>query len=125
MKLFTAAMLATASALAPRRVIIDGQNFVDATTKEKILLTGPNVVVKGPPYLPSVEGDSICVDNVDGDCVADASCSSCTTFNQADVDHIIAQGHNTIRLSIVWAGAQTEEGNELSAYKKKSQYYYV
>jgi len=55
------------------------------------------------------------VDNTSGDCEATGSCTSCATFNQADVDHIKAQGWNTIRLSIVWAGAQTEPGNELNA----------
>jgi len=71
--------------------------------------------VKGPPYLPEVEGTSICVDNTEGDCAADGSCTCCTTFNQADVDNIKAIGHNTIRLSIVWAGAQTEAGDMLNA----------
>ena len=36
---------------------------------------------------------------------AAGTCESCTTFNQADVDNIFANGWNAIRLSVVWAGA--------------------
>lgn len=43
----------------------------------------------GPPYLPEVKGDTFCVDNTEN-CADTGSCSSCTTFNQADVDHIKA-----------------------------------
>ena len=42
----------------------------------------------GPPYLPEVKGGTFCVDDTSGECQAAATCSSCTTFNQADVDHI-------------------------------------
>ncbi len=35
-----------------------------AGTNEPIVMKGPNVVVKGPPYLPSVDGDTFCNDNV-------------------------------------------------------------
>ena len=42
----------------------------------------------GPPYLPEVAGDTYCVDNTQGECVDSGTCTSCSTFNQADVDHI-------------------------------------
>jgi hypothetical protein len=48
------ALAAGASALAARNVKVDGQRFVVAATGEEIVLSGPNVVVKGPPWLPSV-----------------------------------------------------------------------
>jgi hypothetical protein len=46
------------------------------------------VVNSGPPYLPEVEGDTYCVDNTKDGCADTGTCTSCTTFNQADVDHI-------------------------------------
>eukprot|EP00939_MAST-03C_sp_MAST-3C-sp1_P003308 g3308.t1 len=78
-----------------------------------MVLAGPNVVVKGPPYLPQVTGDSVCVDVVNDQCTAAGNCSSCTTFNQADVDHIKSLGWNFIRLGVVWAGAQPLDADEL------------
>jgi len=35
-----------------------------ASTNETIVLIGTNVVVKGPPYLPSVDGIKFCNDVV-------------------------------------------------------------
>ena len=52
----------------PRRVVIKDQKFVSALTGEEVVLTGPNVVVKGPPYLPEVSGDTYCVDVVNDEC---------------------------------------------------------
>jgi len=52
-----------ASALAqsiPRLVTIKDQNFVITATGQTVLLKGPNVVVKGPPWIPTVAGDSMC-----------------------------------------------------------------
>ena len=95
-----------AAAPAPRRVRIAGQHFIDAATNATLVMKGPNVVVKGPPYLPAVAGDTICDDVVDDACTAAGNCTSCETFNQADVDHIKSLGWNSIRLGVVWAGAQ-------------------
>jgi len=53
------ALAAGASALAARNVKVDGQKFVVAATGEEIVLSGPNVVVKGPPWLPSVAGEGL------------------------------------------------------------------
>ena len=50
---------------APRTVRIDGQRFVAAGSNATLIMVGPNVVVKGPPYLPSVSGTLICNDTVD------------------------------------------------------------
>jgi len=101
----------------PRNVRIDGQRFVLANGAP-IVLAGPNVVVKGPPYMPMVEGSTICDDwpldpSSTDPCIAAGTCRSCSTFNQADVDHIKALGWNTIRLGVVWAGAQPREENAL------------
>jgi hypothetical protein len=79
-------------------------------------MTGPNIVVKGPPYLPSVKGDTYCQDvGPNGNCSPNGTCVSCTTFNHADVDHIKSMGWNTIRLGVVWAGAQPADSDELDA----------
>ena len=102
-------------AAVPRRVRVDGQRFVDVSNNATIVLAGPNVVVKGPPYLPSTTGDSICNDVVNEDCAALGNCTSCSTFNEADINHIKSLGWNVIRLGVVWAGAQPEDSDSLDA----------
>eukprot|EP01063_Lacrimia_lanifica_P020472 TRINITY_DN27772_c0_g1_i1.p1 TRINITY_DN27772_c0_g1~~TRINITY_DN27772_c0_g1_i1.p1 ORF type:complete len:443 (+),score=152.80 TRINITY_DN27772_c0_g1_i1:57-1385(+) len=97
----------------PRLVRIDGRRFVEAKSGAAIVLGGPNVVVKGPPYLPAVAGDTICNDVVNSACQEDGTCVSCETFNQADVDHIKARGWNFIRLGVMWAGAQPRDEDAL------------
>jgi len=98
----------------PRNVRIDGQSFV-LQTGEPVVLRGPNVVVKGPPYLPHVSGDTICMDHVTEQCSKAGTCSTCQTFNQADVEHIKSLGWNFIRLGVVWAGAQPRDEDALDA----------
>ena len=56
--------------------------------------------------MPSVSGDTHCQDVTDGVCAAHGNCTSCYTFNEADVRLIQSQGRNFIRLGVVWAGAQ-------------------
>ena len=102
----TILLLATATAAStPRSVYISGPNFYDARTNATIVLGGPNIVVKAAPYLPSVSGTEICNDNVNAQCQQYNNCTTCSTFNQADVDHIKSRGWNFIRLGVVWAGA--------------------
>jgi len=113
MKIGSLSFFSLAFGQAPRNVVIDGQEFVLVATKEPIVLGGPNVVVKGPPYLPSVSGDAICNDIVDSECSATGTCTSCFTFNQADIDHIKSLGWNSIRLGTVWAGAQPRDEDAL------------
>eukprot|EP00658_Telonema_sp_P-2_P031792 TRINITY_DN23716_c0_g1_i1.p1 TRINITY_DN23716_c0_g1~~TRINITY_DN23716_c0_g1_i1.p1 ORF type:complete len:464 (-),score=104.16 TRINITY_DN23716_c0_g1_i1:187-1578(-) len=100
---------------APRLVRVSNQQFVLSATNQPIVMTGPNVVVKAPPYMPSVSGDTYCPEDGDqgSSCGATGSCKSCTTFNHADVEHIKAQGWNSIRLGIVWAGAQPRDEDAL------------
>ena len=72
----TAAIAASAaSAAVPRAVRVDGQQFVLAETNASVVLAGPNVVVKGPPYLPSVSGSTICNDVVNDECKALGNCA--------------------------------------------------
>lgn len=105
--------VSVSGAALPRNVRIDGQQFIVAKTKAPIVMSGPNVVVKGPPYMPSVKGDSICNDVVNDACTATGTCTSCFTFNQADVDHLKSRGWNSIRLGVVWAGAQPRDEDAL------------
>merc|ERR1719265_1176806 len=104
---------ASGQAVLPRNVIIKDQELLLSATGEPIVLGGPNVVVKGPPWLPSVSGDTICNDIVNSECQATGTCTSCYTFNQADVDHIKSLGWNFIRLGVVWAGAQPRDEDQL------------
>ena len=105
--------LGVASPPQPRWVRVRDRQFVNASTNATIVLAGPNVVVKGPPYMPYVRGDTICNDVVNDECTATGSCISCDTFNQADVDHMKSLGWNTIRLGVVWAGAQPRDEDSL------------
>lgn len=110
----TILLLATATAAStPRSVYISGPYFYDARTNATIVLGGPNIVVKAAPYLPSVSGTEICNDNVNAQCQQYNNCTTCSTFNQADVDHIKSRGWNFIRLGVVWAGAQPTDENKL------------
>mmetsp|Transcript_57769 Transcript_57769/g.159392 ORF Transcript_57769/g.159392 Transcript_57769/m.159392 type:complete len:443 (+) Transcript_57769:147-1475(+) len=92
-----------------------GQNFVDSATNEVTVMAGPNIVVKGYPYLPEVSGTTYCDDDVtmNDECRATNSCEACTTFNQADIDHIKEMGWDTIRLGVAWAGAQPRDEDAL------------
>ena len=61
-------------------------------------------VVKGPPYLPAVEGDQPCkIDNDGAACQAARpnNCTTCSTFNAADIALMKSVGYNTIRLGVV------------------------
>ena len=108
------ATMAVVAAPVPRAVQISGQQFVAADNPgEALVLSGPNVVVKGPPYLPSVNGSSVCNDVVDDECTAAGNCTTCFTFTEADVANLKARGWNAIRLGVVWAGAQPEDTDSL------------
>ena len=63
--------------------------------------------------MPKVSGDSICSDVVDSTCQTIGNCTSCATFNEADVDHMRNMGWNFIRLGVVWAGAQPRDEDAL------------
>jgi len=105
--------LGAGAAVLQRAVRVDGQRFVDTASNETVTLVGPNVVVKGPPYLPIVEGSQACNDTVDDACTATGTCVTCYSFSQADVENMRAQGWNTIRLGVVWAGAQPRDEDAL------------
>ena len=96
-----------------RNIHISGQQFVVSKTNEPIVMVGPNVVVKGPPYMPYVDGDEICNDVVNSECTSTGTCTTCYTFNQADIDHMKSMGWNAIRLGVVWAGAQPRDEDAL------------
>ena len=102
-----------ASRSVPRLVHIEGRAWV-SSGGESIVLAGPNVVVKGPPYLPTVVSDApMCSDRVDDACSATGTCESCTTFSMADVANFRARGWNAMRLGVMWAGAQPRDEDAL------------
>lgn len=101
--------------VAKRAVYIDGQHFIERATNKTLMMSGPNVVVKGPPYLPSVDGKSVCSDVVNDDCGATGTCTTCYTFNEADVQNLKDNGWNTIRLGVAWAGAQPRNEDGLDS----------
>ena len=68
------------AAAAGPRVATSGEHFVDASGSNVVLI-GPNVVMKGPPWIPSVACNGTC-----HHCVSDGT--SCQTFTTADVAHI-------------------------------------
>ncbi len=105
--------LGSIHALQNRWIKIKDQQFIVGESGKPIILSGPNVVVKASPYIPDVSGTTYCVDNVNDACATTGTCSSCSTFNQADVDHIKAMGWNSIRLGVVWAGAQPRNEDSL------------
>jgi hypothetical protein len=100
-------------AAVPRNVFISNQQFMLRKTGKPIVMSGPNVVVKGPPYLPSVSGSTICNDVVNDACTKTGTCTSCQTFNEADVKHMQSLGWDTIRLGIIWAGGQPVNADTL------------
>jgi len=110
---FIQLLLVLNAASVPRNVHIKDQQFILTKTGAPIVLGGPNVVVKGPPYMPAVTGTTHCDDKVDDSCSKTGTCQTCFTFNQADVDHIKSLGWNFIRLGVVWAGAQPEDADHL------------
>ena len=103
-----------ASRSVPRLVRIEGRAWV-TEGGAPIVLAGPNVVVKGPPYLPTVVSGpgTVCSDRVDATCSAAGTCESCTTFSSADVQNFRARGWNAMRLGVMWAGAQPRDEDAL------------
>ena len=90
---------------SPRNVRIVGQQWQELASGENVLLKGPNVVVKGSPWLPLFEGNTVCNDTEN---------ETCKTFNTADAIHITkTMGWNSIRLGVTWAGAQPKNKDEL------------
>ena len=79
----------------PRDVQIKQGAFVDRRTGRTVVMNGTNVVMKGPPWIPSV--------NATVPCGADSACS---TFSDADAIYLKSKGWNLIRLGVVWAGGQ-------------------
>mmetsp|Transcript_26035 Transcript_26035/g.49141 ORF Transcript_26035/g.49141 Transcript_26035/m.49141 type:complete len:219 (+) Transcript_26035:135-791(+) len=90
------------NAASPRNVIIKDGKWTNTKTGEVIRLDGANVVMKGDPWIPAVEGSTVC-DTSDVD-----QQTSCATFNEFDIKNLKGLGYNMIRLGVVWAGAQPD-----------------
>jgi len=92
----------------PRNLVVRGGKFVDRVTGKAVLLEGTNVVMKGPPWIPSTEGNTVCHDKW-------WSHYTCKTFTKHDAQHVRDMGWNFIRLGVVWAGGQPTEEPVLDA----------
>ena len=105
-----AGIAASTTVQARRRdVLVENGTFVDTRTGKEIILTGANVVMKGPPWIPSTDGDAVC-----GTTPASGSNTSCSTFNAADAAHLTQDlGYNMVRLGVAWAGGQPDGGDAL------------
>lgn len=91
-----------------RDVLVQDGAFVSSATGQEVLLVGANVVMKGPPWIPSVSGHGACeTSNSSG------SNSSCQTFNDHDALHLRSQNYNFVRLGVPWAGGQPDNGDVL------------
>ena len=105
---FAFCFLASSSwaAFAPRDVLVDDASgrFINPSTGAPEVLRGANVVVKGPPFLPSTNGTEPC-----------NSSAVCRTFNAGDVAYFKSRGYNMIRLGVIWAGGQPTEALELDS----------
>jgi hypothetical protein len=89
----------------PRRVQVRDGRFVNAETGAWEHLLGTNVVVKGPPWLPAVNGSARC----------GGEHAPCTSFSAHDARWLRSQGMNIIRLGVVWAGGQPTPAPALDA----------
>jgi hypothetical protein len=103
-------LLGSAAAWMPRDVIVTGGKFVNRKTGAVEVMNGTNVIMKGPPWIPAVNGDAACPPQ--GGPVRGAPCS---TFNEHDVAVLKGKswtpaGYNgqasIIRLGVIWAGGQ-------------------
>ncbi|GMI08116.1 hypothetical protein TrVE_jg11758 [Triparma verrucosa] len=106
--LLTALIPFRGAAAVLRDVIVQDGLFINTATNSSESLLGTNVVVKGSPWLPSVGGSTSCKDLEDSETI-------CTTWNEHDIKAMKESGLNMIRLSVVWAGGQPSEVNELDA----------
>jgi len=92
------------AAFAPRdATVVDGHFVNRSGVREQ--LRGSNVVVKGPPWLPAVSGNTRC---------GLSGTLSCKTFNEQDAKYFKSQGFNFIRLGVIWAGGQPNPAAELA-----------
>ena len=108
-------LLIVDNAAGIRDVIIQNNEFINSYTGKSLLLKGANIVMKGPPWLPSVSGSAICDTTI-----SSGKSTSCQTFNKYDAQHLKDEGYNFIRLGVIWAGAQPEDKNSLSdSYLKR------
>ena len=79
-------------------IYIKGRSFYQKNGNKINFLTGMNIVVKGPPWIPDSFASKRCNN------------SFCRSFSQADIDYLknitYPVQFNAIRLSTIWAGAQ-------------------
>lgn len=99
-------VVATSSSAASwvaRDVVIEEGKWRGATGDWEHM-QGTNVVMKGPPWIPGVEGTEKCLGA--GKSPGTASHNNCSNFNIGDVSYLKSQNMSVIRLGVTWAGGQ-------------------
>ena len=101
----------SATAWVPRDVqIVDGK-WINRITGAEEIMNGTNVIMKGPPWIPSTIGDTLCNKN-----------EACSTFTAKDAEFLKSQGKTAIRLGVIWAGGQPKPDLVLDPdFKKRLQ----
>ena len=106
--LLLALLLLLAEAEGAPSVVTRGDQFVESSSGAPVLLIGANVVLKGPPWLPSTKCAS-------EPCKPVNDSLHENTFTVADARHLHGLNYNLVRLGVVWAGGQPTAEPKLGA----------
>lgn len=96
--------LSASATWVPRDVQIINGSWVNRVTGEGEVWNGTNVIMKGPPWIPSTNASAPC----------NAS-EACSTFTDADALYLRSRGMRAIRLGVIWAGGQPNPTDALDA----------
>ena len=78
--------------VSPEKLLVADSRIKDADGRERIY-HGTNVVEKLFPYVPRTDGFN-----------------AIDSFSKEDAEFLATMGYNTVRLGILWAGAEPVEG---------------
>ena len=87
--------LSATDAWLARNAVVRSGRFVNGNTGDWESMRGTNVVMKGPPWIPSVHGVGRCGDEKHHGV-------GCSTFTDADAEYFKAQNKSVIRLGVLW-----------------------
>lgn len=91
---------ATAYLVQAEKLHVENNRIKDEDGRERIF-HGTNVVNKLEPFVPT---------NLEGDF------DVMNSFNQQDIDLLASLGYNTLRLGLLWQGAEPTEGQFNQTY---------
>ena len=86
------APLAHVSLVSSEKLHVENNRIKDEDGRERIF-HGTNVVQKLFPYVPRIDGFN-----------------AVDSFSKEDAEFLATMGYNTIRLGVLWAGAEPVEG---------------